>query len=318
MTAVQPLPRGISVVIPVFRSGIGLETLYQALSQVMAEVGEPWELIFVEDWGEDGSWQIIEQLVVRDSHVRGVQLMRNYGQHNALLAGVCQASYDRVVTMDDDMQHPPKEVPRLIAALSDSVDLVYSVPKTTGHGVCRDLTSRLSKWILRQVTGFRSLEEIGSFRCFRTQLRAGFSQFQSPNVSLDVLLSWSTQRITSIRTEHQPRKYGKSNYNFIRLLRHMLNILTGFSTLPLRFAILCGFAMTAIGLILFGCLLLRNWIQGSAVQGFTYLASIIILFSGVQTFCIGIIGEYLARVFNSSIGKPYYVIRNTIGTPPSS
>lgn len=308
-----PLVQGLSVVIPVYRSGQGLRKLYHELKEEMDKLDQPWELVLVEDCGGDDSWRIIEQLVAENQNIFGVQLMRNFGQHNAILAGVGQARYDKVVTMDDDLQHPPSEIPKLLQALGKDVDLVYGSPENTGHTFFRDFTSRVAKGILKRITGFTSLKELSAFRCFRTDLRKGFHSFQAPKVNLDVLLSWCTQRIASVQTIHRAREHGKSNYNFYRLFQHMLNMLTGFSVLPLKVAILSGLAMTCLGAVVFVFLLARYLIFGSTVQGFTFLASTIILFSGVQTFCIGLIGEYLGRVFYSTIGKPYYVIRNTIG-----
>lgn len=305
--------QGVSVVIPVYRSGDGLKKLYEELSVEMDKLGQPWELVLVEDCGGDNSWQVIEQLVEEKDHVFGVQLMRNFGQHNALLAGVGQARYDKIVTMDDDLQHPPSEIARLLAALEGEVDLVYGSPENTGHSFYRDFTSRVTKGLLKRITGFTALKELSAFRCFRTDLRKGFHSFQAPKVNLDVLLSWCTQGITSVQTAHRPRAQGRSNYNFYRLFQHTLNMLTGFSVLPLKVATISGLAMTGLGGLLLVFLLARYFMFGSTVQGFTFLASTLILFSGVQTFCIGLIGEYLGRVFYSTIGKPYYVIRNTIG-----
>lgn len=314
----KPVTSGISVVIPVYRSGVGLLKLYEELSQEMDTLGEPWELVLVEDCGGDNSWEVIEQLAAEYPRVLGVQLMRNFGQHNALLAGVEQAQYDKVITMDDDLQHPPSEIRRMLERLDKDTDLVYGVPENTGHNWYRDFTSRMAKGVLRKITGFTSLKELSAFRCFRTELRKGFRSFQAPNVNLDVMLSWCTQRIAAVTTTHREREHGRSNYNFRKLFQHMLNMLTGFSVLPLKVAIVSGMLMTCFGGLLFVYLLVRYMMFGSTVQGFTFLASVIVLFSGVQTFCIGLIGEYLGRVFYSTIGKPYYVIRGTVGRKEDS
>ena len=301
----------VSIVIPVFRGAASLEQLTARIAAVLP--GHEWELIFVNDGSPDDCWEVIERLVARDSRIRGIDLMRNYGQHNALLAGIRAAANAVIVTMDDDLQHPPEEIPRLLAPLAEGADLVYGKPVNREHSVPRNAGTWLAKLALRPVIGADAAARVSAFRAFRTDVRKAFSDFAGSYVSIDVLLSWGATRVTSVPVEHHPRAEGTSGYSFGRLVTHAVNVLTGFSTRPLRFASLLGFASTVLGLALLVVVLVRYFAVGNPVPGFPFLASMIAIFSGVQLLTLGIIGEYLARMHVRIMDRPPYVVRATVG-----
>jgi undecaprenyl-phosphate 4-deoxy-4-formamido-L-arabinose transferase len=236
--------------------------------------------------------------------------MRNYGQHNATLCGVRTARYEVIVTMDQDLQHPPEEIPVLLAKLAEGYDVVYGAPRKLPQGLWRNLMTAAIKWILAKVIGAPSVRNVSSFRVFRTYLREASIKFQSPSLILDVLLSWGTSRFASVKVDIAPAE--RTNYDFMMLVRAAFLILTGYSTLPLRFASWIGFAMTTFGFGVFIYVMLVYFTAGS-LPGFPFLASIIALFSGAQLFALGIFGEYLARMFDRSMDKPSYVIHETVG-----
>jgi glycosyltransferase involved in cell wall biosynthesis len=300
-----------SVVVPVYNSESTLTTLVDRLSHNLPGIAQDYELILVNDGSRDNSWEKINQLSKENTWVIGINLMRNYGQHNALLCGIRNARYDVIVTMDDDLQHPPEEIAKLVDKLCEGYDVVYGSPRKAPHALWRNLSSSISKRTLAFVMGINTVREISAFRAFRTDLRKAFANFQSPGVIIDVLLSWGTTRFTSIQVDENPREVGNSNYNFAKLLSQVFLILTGFSTVPLRFASLSGFAFTIFGLLVFIYVLSSYFAQGS-IPGFPFLASIVLLFSGMQLFALGLIGEYLARVFDRSMERPPYVIGETI------
>ena len=177
--------------------------------------------------------------------------MRNYGQHNALLCGIRAAKYDVIVTMDDDLQHPPEEIPRLLEQLEQGFDVVYGAPKAEQHGFLRALASRITRLALSMAIGRELAKNVSAFRVFRTRLREAFAEYQSPFVSIDVLLTWATTRFGAITVVFQPRHSGASTYTFRRLFRHALDMMTGFSTLPLQLASLIGFSCTLLGIAVF-------------------------------------------------------------------
>ncbi len=307
---------GISVVIPVFNSEPTLPRLVARLDTVLRGMGVSWEVILVNDGSRDASWPVIRELAERNPCVVGLDLMRNYGQHNALLAGIRVAAYDVVVTMDDDLQHPPEELPRLTEKLSDGWDVVYGVPEAMRHGFWRGLASVVAKLVLQSAMGAEIARSITSFRAFRTGLRTAFARYEGPFVSIDVLLTWATDGFAAVRVRHDERAAGSSNYGLRGLMTHAVNLMTGFSTLPLRVASLVGFAFTILGVGLLAYVLGRYLIEGGSVPGFPFLASVIVIFSGAQMFAIGVIGEYLARMHFRLMDKPTYAVRREVRSRP--
>jgi undecaprenyl-phosphate 4-deoxy-4-formamido-L-arabinose transferase len=303
------MSEAISVIIPVYKAENSLRELYISLKQYLDKLTKNFEIILVEDCGGDSSWKIIREIASSDSHVRGIQLSRNFGQHNALLCGIRNARKDIIVTLDDDLQHPVEEIGKLLDQLALGYDVVYGTPEKEQHGFLRNVASRITKIVLQSIMGAQTATSVSSFRVFRTKLRDVFAYYQGPFVSIDVLLTWGTKSFSSVVVRHDTRYGGASNYNFRMLVTHALNMMTGFSTLPLRLASLIGFLFTFFGIILLFYVIGRYFIQGRVVPGFTFLASIISIFSGAQLFALGIIGEYLARMHFRTMGKPSYTIR---------
>ena len=234
--------------------------------------------------------------------------MRNYGQHNALLCGIRAARGDLIVTMDDDLQHQPEEIPRLLARLHEGFDVVYGTPKAERRSALRALASRITRLALSMAIGRELSKNVSAFRVFRTRLREAFANYESPFVSIDVLLTWATTRISAINVDFEPRYSGSSTYTFTKLVRLALDMMTGFSTVPLQLASLIGFGCTLFGLAVFLYVSIRYCLEGS-VPGFPFLASIIAIFSGAQLFALGVIGEYLARMHFHTMNRPTYAIR---------
>lgn len=302
----------VSVVVPVYRAEQNLSELYRQLATTMPEITPVFEIIFVEDDGGDASWSIISALAHEDHRVLGIRMSRNYGQHNALLCGIRAARHDVILTMDDDLQHPVTEIPKMLTALTPEYDVVYGAPREEQHGFLRDLASRLTKIALTSTMGAETARNVSAFRVFRTRLREGFRDYRSPYVSIDVLLTWTTSRFTAIKVRHAPRMAGVSGYTLGKLFRHAVNLMTGFSTLPLQIASIAGFVFVLFGLSVLAYVLVHYLMYGSATPGFAFVASIIAIFSGAQLFALGIIGEYLARMHFRSMDRPAYVIGETV------
>lgn len=302
---------GCSVVVPVYNGRDSLPELCRRLADVMAAIGIPYELLLVNDGSPDNSWEEICRLGAGSPVIRGVNLMRNYGQHNALLAGIRLARYHRVVTMDDDLQNPPEEIPNLLKMLDEGHDVVYGTPSTDQHTVWRNFLSKATKIALQRAMGVEAARHVSSFRAFRTHVREAFAGYQNPFVIIDVLLSWGTTRFAVLPVRHDPRRTGTSNYTLRKLIVHGLNLVTGFSTLPLKLASLVGFGFTVFGFLVLAYVIGRYLLEGGSVPGFPFLASLIAIFAGAQLFALGIIGEYLARVHLRSMDRPVYTIRAT-------
>lgn len=305
----EPAPGSISVVVPVHNSGTILRALVARLEPVLRASGKPYELLLVNDGSRDDSWGVVAELAAAHPWVRGIDLMRNYGQHNALLCGIRAARHAIVVTIDDDLQHPPEEIPALLAALERGNDVVYGAPVREQHGVLRDLASQITKLALAQAMGAPIARQVSAYRAFRTSLRDAFAGYDGYYVSIDVLLTWGTTRFSAVPVEHAPRADGVSNYTFRKLVTHAMNMMTGFSTFPLQIASLVGFGFTLFGFAVLAWVLGRWVVHGSVVPGFPFLASVIAIFSGAQLFALGIIGEYLARVHFRTMNRPPYAVR---------
>ncbi|MDE2949466.1 MAG: glycosyltransferase family 2 protein [Chloroflexota bacterium] len=302
----------VSVVIPVFRSEKSIASVVRQLAEALPQMTNCYEVILVEDNGDDGSWLVIESLAAEFEWVRGFRLMRNYGQHSALLCGIRAANFETIVTMDDDLQHPVDKVPSLVELLNEGYDVAYGTPQRQRHSLLRNLASMLSKWVLQGAMGAETARSISAFRAFRTSLRDSFANYSGPLVNIDVLLTWGTTRFKAIPTPHAPRTLGKSNYSFGKLITHTFNLLTGFSTLPLRLASVIGLLLTLFGLIILIYILLSQVLAfGFEVPGFTFIASLISIFAGAQMFTLGIIGEYLARMHLRIMDKPAYIVRQS-------
>ena len=306
--------RSISVVTPVYNGEGSVAELCRQLGDVLPRIALEHEIILVNDGSRDRSWDMISELSSRSPAVRGLNLMRNYGQHNALLCGIRAAKYDVIVTMDDDLQQPPDEIPRLLARLDEGFDVVYGVPTAEYNGPMRALASRITRLALRMAVGSEVAKNVSAFRVFRTQLREAFADYHTPFVSIDVLLTWATTRYAAARVPFQKRYCGASNYRFTTLLRHALNMMTGFSTAPLQLASLIGFGCTLFGIAIFVYVVSRYFLEGS-IPGFPFLASIIAIFSGAQLFALGVIGEYLARIHFRTMNRPAYIVRSVSGEP---
>jgi undecaprenyl-phosphate 4-deoxy-4-formamido-L-arabinose transferase len=257
---------------------------------------------------------VIERLAAADRRIRGIRMSRNYGQHNALLCGIRAARHEITVTLDDDLQNPPEEIGKLIARLGDDVDVVYGTPEHEQHGFLRDQSSRITKLALQSAMSAETARNVSAFRAFRTRIRDAFASYRGPYVSIDVLLTWGTTRFSHVQVRHEPRLVGQSSYTIRKLVTHALNMMTGFSTLPLQIASLIGFVFTLFGFAILLIVLISYVANGgSTVPGFAFLASIIAIFSGAQLFALGIIGEYLARMHFRTMDRPTYLVQQVTG-----
>lgn len=299
--------------VPVYNSEGSLSALVERTRRALS--GRRHEIVLVNDGSADGTWGVVRRLCETHPGVRGLNLMRNYGQHNALLAGIRAAAGDTIVTIDDDLQHPPEEIPRLLEALVPGRDVVYGTPRKMTHSFSRNVASWLTKLAVQKAMGAETARHVSAFRAFRSHLRDAFQTYRSPYVSIDVMLTWGTARFCAVEVDHRPREIGASQYSFRALVRHGLTMVTGFSTFPLRFASLVGFSFTLIGFGVLSFVVARYLAKGGSVPGFPFLASIVAIFAGAQLFALGIMGEYLARMHVRLMDRPSYTVSESAGTP---
>lgn len=310
MTVDKP---SLTVVVPVYNSEASLGPLVDRLAPVLAQIASAYELILINDGSRDGSWKVVEDLCRKHAWIRGVDMLRNYGQHNAILYGIRAARHEIVLTLDDDLQHPPEEIHKLLAEIARGFDVVYGTPRKQTHGFVRNMASRLTKLALQKSMGAETAGKVSAFRALRLHVRDGFVDFRGQFVSIDVLLTWSTSRFSAVEVQHDVRTIGVSNYTYKKLLTYAINMITGFSTLPLQVASILGFVLTLFGIGILAYVVFTYFRYGTTQQGFTFLASIVAIFSGAQLFALGIMGEYLARMHFRMMDRPTYAVRETLG-----
>ena len=302
----------ISAVIPTYCNGGSLAGLAERLKASLAGTGRSFEIIFVNDGSPDSSWEAIRAICSAQKEVRGINLMRNYGQQNALLAGIMKAKGKIIVTLDDDFQNPPEEIPKLLAKIDEGYDLVYGTRQRERHGWARNMASRISKKLVQWTMKAPTAGSITSFRAFRAEIVQHGVQENPAAVFIDALLYWGTQKIASVPVLHDARLVGRSNYSWAKLVSHGFDMVTGLSSGPLHLASWLGFLVTSLGSILLAFVLGSYFFQTQRVPGFTFLAAVIIVFSGVQLFVLGVIGEYLARAYLRVLGKPAFLIKEVL------
>lgn len=308
---------GVSVVVPVYKSAEYLSMLVERIDEALGHIGA-YEVVLVDDGSPDSTWSVIERICETRPQVRGLRLGRNYGQHSALVAGLREAQFPVVATIDDDLQNPPEEIPRLVHALNErGLDVIYGVPENVEQSLFRRSAGRITRLALASGLGVENAPDVSSFRVFRTSLRDAFASDIGTNVSLDALLTWGSARFGSETVVHNPRVVGTSHYSFGKLLRFAVDTTTGYSVVPLQFASILGFLTSAFGFVVLIYVVLRPMLTGQSVQGFPFIASTIAIFSGVQLLTLGVLGEYLARMHFRIMRKPTYIVSEATAPYPS-
>lgn len=308
----------LSVVIPVYNSAASMAQLLSRLTAVLSGLVRSHEIILVDDGSADASWATMQALRAQypDTLV-AVQLMRNYGQHNTLMCGLGLARGAHVLTMDDDLQNPPEEIPKLLAEIrAQGLDLVYGCPPQRQHAGWRNLGAAVVWHFYRTV--FKNPITPTPFRIMSHQL-AHSVQFYDLNFTyLDGLLAWCTKRIGAVEVEHHARAEGRSGYSLRKLISLALNLYTNFSLLPLQLVsglgLLTAFSGFAVGLYY----LVQKLTSNIAVPGFASTVIAVLILGGVQLLALGIIGEYLGRLHLNVNRKPQFVIRQWMAAPATT
>jgi polyisoprenyl-phosphate glycosyltransferase len=304
----------LSVVIPVFRSAGTLPALAQRLRTALDGLDREYEIIFVEDGSPDHSWQVLERLQREHAEcIHVIQLMRNYGQHNALMCGFRQARGRFIVTMDDDLQNPPEEIPKLLAAIEErDLDLVYGRYGAKRHDRWRNLGSTIVSMFFRRV--FRSSIRPTSFRIIRRALVDSIKRYDLNFTFVDGLLAWNTQRVGETPVEHHPRREGRSGYSIAKLTLLALNLFTNFSLLPLQVISVLGCLTATFGLGLGIYYTILHLLSQITVPGYASIMVALVTLGGLQMLSLGIMGEYLGRLHLNVNRKPQYTVRRRLGS----
>jgi len=302
-------PFALSIVIPVYNGAATIGTLVDALAELKIEGGH--EVILVNDGSRDTSANVCRKLAERrDLPVSFVDLTRNFGEHNAVMAGFNHVRGDYVINMDDDLQNPPSEVVKLYRHTRDNgYDAVYTRYADKKHESWRNLGSRFANWVADQLLDKPKGLYLSSFRCLSAQVVENIIRYQGPYPYVDGLVMQATQNIGSVEVEHFARVEGRSNYTIGKLLALWMNLFVNFSVVPLRLSVFLGFAMSALGVVGAAWVIIEAF-GGETPQGWASLMVALLLLSGIQLILLGVVGEYLGRLFITANRKPQFLVRD--------
>jgi len=297
----------ISVVVPVYNGTQALPELQRRVADTMRTLGHRHELILVDDRGRADAWPAIEQLAKEHAEVIGVRLTRNFGQHAATVCGISVARGEWVVTMDDDLEHPPEELPALLAAADVDHPLAYALFERRTHSPFRNFSSELMRAIFKRA--FPELnQDYSSFRVMHRSLAQRLNEFGLHRPYIDGYLSWMTSSVATVPVKHASRRHGDSSYTLPKLLAHAVNNFVTFSHLPLRAATYTG-TLLASGSFLYLLYILYGKLTGQIPNpGYTSLMSVMLFACGVQLLILGILGEYIGRLMSAAYRRPVYII----------
>jgi undecaprenyl-phosphate 4-deoxy-4-formamido-L-arabinose transferase len=301
----------LSIVIPVYNGAKSIAGLVHALETLEIEGGH--EIVLVNDGSPDDSLAVCRRLLAEAKvPIALVNLARNFGEHNAIMTGLRHTRGAYVITMDDDLQNPPSEVKRLLEhARATAKDVVYTRYSVKQHAYWRNLGSRFANWVADVLMEKPKGLYLSSFRCMSAFLVEQVTRYEGPFPYVDGLIMQATQAIDTIEVEHLPRATGRSNYTLKRLVRLWLNIFVNFSVMPLHLSTIAGFALSLIGLIGVVSVVLEA-LFFEPPQGWASLMAATLLLSGVQLLILGILGEYMGRLFLTANRKPQTVVREVV------
>jgi undecaprenyl-phosphate 4-deoxy-4-formamido-L-arabinose transferase len=303
----------LSIVIPVYRSAPILPKLAEAVAAEMQAEGltGKFELILVNDCSPDDSWQVIRQLAEQYPFIKGLTLRRNVGQHNAIMAGLHQVSGEYVVLMDDDLQHPPSAIADILKALEQGHDVCYTRYLNRQHAAWKKLGSWFNDRMATLLLGKPKGLYLSSFKGMRREIADEVIQYDGPYTYIDGLILDVTRSITTVDIEHQARFEGESNYTFGKLVSLWMKMATSFSVFPLRLATYAGFGLAALSLVMICVVIVQKIMFPELPRGWASTIATILFIGGIQTLCIGLVGEYLGRTYLKLNRKRQFVIGNT-------
>ncbi len=298
----------VSVVVPVFNSAGTLEELYRRTESTFSELELDFEMIFVFDGGAESAWKVLISLKKENpERVTAIRLARNFGQHNATLCGLSFARARQIVTIDDDLQTPPEAIADLLAHQKETgAEVVYGTYPRQRHGLFRNLASKAFKKMYKYVT--KGAGTGSSFRLISQTLAEDILSINHTHVFIDQLFSWYTQDFAFVEVTHHKRADGKSGYSTGKLFRMAFNVFISYTDLPLRLVTLTGFFASVLSIVLGTAFIIQRVLVGAQI-GFTALISAIFFTSGVILLSLGILGEYISRIYQSRLEKPAYAIK---------
>lgn len=302
----------ISVVLPVFNEAATLVELYRRTVSALESLDQDFELLFVDDGSQDHSPQIMRTLASEDDRVKVILLSRNFGQHYSIAAGLAHAEGKAVILMDADLQDLPEEIPKLVSALNQGYDIVYAVRKKRKDPFFRRLGAQIIFWMFDRLSECKIPRNISTFRILSRRAVDAFNRMPEHSRFTAGMMAWMGFEYTTVQVEHAERGSGRSRYDLWKLIRLSLDGIISFSDYPLKLASNLGIILSASSLLAGIYLIGRKLISGIVIPGYASLIVSILFLAGLQFFVMGIIGEYIVRIFRDVQGRPIYIIKEKI------
>jgi undecaprenyl-phosphate 4-deoxy-4-formamido-L-arabinose transferase len=303
----------ISVVVPVYNEAENLEALYTRLTAVLDKVGKPYEIVFTNDGSRDNSFGLLREFHRRrPQQVRVIDFNGNFGQHMAIMAAFERVRGDVIVTLDADLQNPPEEIPKLLAAIEAGHDVVGGYRKDRQDSLFRRAASKVINALRLRMTGIRMRDQGCMLRAYRRSIVDTITHSGESSTFIPALAVRYAARPTEVEVAHAARTAGVSKYRLYHLIRLNFDLMTGFSVVPLQLFTLFGMLVAAISFVFVVFLLIRRWIVGPEAEGLFTLFAILYFLVGVGIFGLGIIGEYVGRIYQEVRRRPRFVIREVI------
>ncbi|MBT6855250.1 MAG: glycosyltransferase [Nitrospina sp.] len=302
----------ISIVVPVYNEESLVEELVSRLKSVCDGLNRSYEIVIVDDGSDDGSFEKLKRIKETDEALRLIRLTRNFGQQSAVLAGFRMSQGDIVVQLDSDLQNPPEEIPKLLTALTDDIDLVTTVHKKRQDGLLRVIGSKFLRGFGQMLFGESVKLNLSSFRVMRRSVIDKIETCRDRSRYMAVLMSWMGLPSVEIEVEHHARKKGETKYSFLTLFKLSWDLVTGYSSFPLRLVTYMGLFGAFMGFLMMAFLLYQRIANGILIEGFVVLSAVFAFFAGVQLLSIGFLGEYLGRVHSQIQGRPDYIVEKVM------
>jgi undecaprenyl-phosphate 4-deoxy-4-formamido-L-arabinose transferase len=303
----------LSVVIPVYNEEANIRPLFERLYPVMQGMGQPFEIIFTDDGSRDRSLEMLKELSVAHKEVRVVEFNGNFGQHMAILAAFEISHGEIVITLDADLQNPPEEIPKLVAEIEKGHDVVGSVRRQRRDTLFRRTASKIVNITVNKMTGMRMSDYGCMLRAYSREVIDNINRCRETTTFIPALAQNFASTFSEVPVAHAERVEGDSKYSLYKLVRLNFDLMTGFSVVPLQLFALLGILTSLFAVAFAIFLLVRRFIVGSEVEGVFTLFAILFFFVGITIFGIGIVGEYVGRIYQEVRQRPRYVVRKVHG-----
>ena len=302
----------ISVLVPVLNEEESLRELNERLSKTLEPLGRTYEIIYINDGSTDGTQHMLEEFHSQDKHVKVVEFNRNYGQHMALFAGMERSRGDMAITIDADLQNPPEEIPKLVAKIDEGYEVVGTYRKERKDSIFRTLPSYIVNKVTARLVGVKLRDWGCMLRAYNRDIVDSMNMCGESASFIPALAATFARKVTEIEVRHEARKKGTTKYSLFRLLHLNFDLMTGFSLLPIQFIGMLGVMIALVGLAFAIFLIIRRLVVGPEVEGVFTLFAINFVFMGAMIFALGVIGEYIGRIYQQVRGRPRFIVKKEL------